>query len=376
MRSVGYQRLRWLVAAIGLLGVLAVGPGAPAPAAAAQDADVDVSPKVGPPGTNVTLTGNHFDIAPEDSVKGLIKWDGVLKEEITIPKTQPFDIAWKIPADAADGEHTIVMCVKLQDDQCVQGDNTKRATVVFTVQSATPSPTPTLTPTPAPATATPVPPTATPVPPTAVPPTAVPPTAIPPAPQQPTATPVPPTATPAGDAGQPPAATATTDPALALTPTLAPPPGAGGCEEVTADRINPAIVEALAAETDGFSPALWLLCAAPPAEISLPLDPSFDVPAPRSAFRLFDCRSSGGCLPYEPEGIEEGRLIFRTTGGPGAPTCAEGCAFAQVGSRTPAAVYAILCVLFAAIGGIGLALILYFGRQPAAPDTAQEPGAP
>ena len=99
----------------------------------------------------------------------------------------------------------------------------------------------------------------------------------------------------------------------------------------------------------------------PPAEVSLPIDPAFNVPAPRGAFTLFDCSSTGFCTDYAPDGIEDGRLVYR--GSRGAASCLEGCAFAQTGSSTPTLIYVVLCLLFAVIAAVGLGIILYLARR-------------
>ena len=134
-------------------------------------------------------------------------------------------------------------------------------------------------------------------------------------------------------------------------------------------EIPESVATAFAEATEGYLAEVWLLCDSPPDTVSLPLDPAFEIPAPRDAFTLYDCSDGAGCIAYQSAGIAEDQLTYTSSGERG-PTCAVGCAFAQTRTRSRLPVYLLLCGLFAGIAAIGALIILYIARQQAMAEQA------
>jgi len=108
-------RLAVFLALFILLSALADGQ----PALAQQGPTLVVAPTSVAGGESVTIRGSNYD--PGDYT-GLILWDGVLAETLTIPKGGDFSVRFRIPPTAGAGKHVISVCSAAGRSDCASGE--------------------------------------------------------------------------------------------------------------------------------------------------------------------------------------------------------------------------------------------------------------
>lgn len=97
--------------------------------AAPLRASIGVSPSSGPPGTNVTVSGNGFT---PGGYQGRLFWDGSFQKSFSIPSGGSFSTGFTIPSGTNAGNHTIRVCAA-SGGSCFTGEFAQEATTTFNV---------------------------------------------------------------------------------------------------------------------------------------------------------------------------------------------------------------------------------------------------
>lgn len=152
------------------------------------------------------------------------------------------------------------------------------------------------------------------------------------------------TATPTETATPAPTDTPTESPAGTRTPRVATwpaaieptathtpaPAAAASCRTVSTLTMDADLVDVFIDAAGGYRPVAWKICAEPPDEVCLPLDPSLlRAGSNLRQIVLLDCTTAEGCRSVPATSLDEEEICFHISFFGGRPVCSEGCAFAR-----------------------------------------------
>ncbi|MCB0160782.1 MAG: hypothetical protein KDD83_21765, partial [Caldilineaceae bacterium] len=92
----GVAILAWILVALGVL--------AARPVAAQSDPRLTTDPTFGAPGDVITIIGSGYT---PGGYPGIVFWDGVAADTLTIPDGGDFRVSFRVPIDASTDEHIV-----------------------------------------------------------------------------------------------------------------------------------------------------------------------------------------------------------------------------------------------------------------------------
>ena len=126
----GVPILAWILVALGVL--------AARPVAAQSDPRLTTDPTFGAPGDVITIIGSGYT---PGGYPGIVFWDGVAADTLTIPDGGDFRVSFRVPIDASTDEHIVEVCAAERSQSgelvCTAGEFAQRTETLFMVEGPT-----------------------------------------------------------------------------------------------------------------------------------------------------------------------------------------------------------------------------------------------